>query len=334
MNQAGSVARASDAEKPADNVPSCASYTPSAVDRLFIPASVADIPEAARYCWDADVLLELSGADRIGEISARRTQFFDDLGDFVDEVTDSFFSLDSWGHAFGHRLREAVERRQTLWLGILPAHLLEKLRSFAGDPALVRVAGVPLDDGSLPVAINPIALINQWKTSEVTRRYLQRVLSGADSLRATRSAIHALREAGVAFRDRSFAIRMMVNPTFLAYLVVFVYSSLRALPVAFVPGFHGKVWVLWSIDMITAVPYTWGVLAMVAGRTFFKRVMGLIVTIVTFVSPYVYFWMHGRHYPPTVIVFVAAMIIGAIALEGFRWWRDRVVKRTLALSVS
>ncbi|MDK8299819.1 MAG: hypothetical protein QP772_02830, partial [Actinomycetaceae bacterium UMB1218B] len=92
MNQAGSVERPSDAEKPAGTMPPCASYTPSAVDRLFIPASVADIPEASRYCWDADVLLELSGADRIGEISARRTQFFDDLGDLADEVTDSFFS--------------------------------------------------------------------------------------------------------------------------------------------------------------------------------------------------------------------------------------------------
>ena len=42
----------------------------------------------------------------------------------------------------------------------------------------------------------------------------------------------------------------------LAYVVVFIYSSLRALPVAFVPGFRGQWWVLWLIDILTTVPYT------------------------------------------------------------------------------
>ena len=123
--------------------------------------------------------------------------------------------------------------------------------------------------------------------------------------------------------------RLLYNPKVLAYLVVMVYSSLRALPVVFVPGFHGNVWVLWGIDIITAIPYTWGIVEMITGRSFGRRMLGLLITLVTFVSPYVYFWANGRDYPVWVTIFVIALIVAACAVEYVRWLRDRAISAIL-----
>ena len=99
---------------------------------------------------------------------------------------------------------------------------------------------------------------------------------------------------------------------------------------AFVPGFHGQVWVLWTIDILTAIPYTWGLVEMVAGRRIRYRLLGLATTLVSFLAPYVYFWITGRDYPPWVITVVMAMIVGSAGLEALRWWRERLIVQGLA----
>ena len=103
------------------------------------------------------------------------------------------------------------------------------------------------------------------------------------------------------------------------------YSLCRALPVLWVPHFHGSIWVLWGIDIVTAIPYTWGVVTLVTGRTWRWRLAGLAVTLVTLMAPYVYFWSHGRAYPPIVDVVIGLLIAGAVLLELVRWLRDRRV---------
>ena len=66
-----------------------------------------------------------------------------------------------------------------------------------------------------------------------------------DTLRCPHRAIAALRAAGVTVMERAATVRLARNPVALAYVVVFIYSSLRALPVVFVPGFRGQWWVLY-----------------------------------------------------------------------------------------
>lgn len=300
----------------------------SPLDRFLGAGSLLDSPEAADALWDPDLLRDLSGADRVGEISARRTAFIEGLDDFAEEAGPSIWRPDSWGRALGHRLRDAVEHRCTLWLSLVSREALPRVEAFVGR-GLLKVAGPVRPDGRVPVALNPVDLVDSWSKEPERAAYLRRVLHDSESLRASRRAIDALRHAGVAIRERSRFARLMINPRFLAYLVVFVYSSLRALPVALVPGFTGRVWVLWTIDVVSAIPYTWGVLAMVAGRSLLERIAGLVVTVITFVSPYIYFWIHGKDCPPMVFAFVAAMIIGAVALEAGRWRRDRLVARVL-----
>lgn len=299
------------------------------IHRILCAGSLIDSPHLPRGPWDPTVLKNLARADRIGEISWYRVEIFDDLEAIALEGVSSLFAPNSaWGTALGHRIRDAVERRRGLWLARVSPEILPELERVFG-PGILHVAGRPDIKGAMPVALNPLELVRAWADDPTRSAYLRRALAGVDSLRAPQAMLHALRRAGVQIRERSILARLAVNPRFLAYLIVFIYSSLRALPVAFVPGFHGRVWVLWSIDVLTAIPYTWGVLAMVAGRRLVERLLGLVVTIVTFVSPYIYFWFHGKDYPIGVIVFVVGMILGAVGLEVTRWLRDRVISREL-----
>ena len=173
--------------------------------------------------------------------------------------------------------------------------------------------------------------------SEVTPAqlgFLRTVLEGTDPLRVSRHTLAALREAGVDLVPRAEIVRLLHNPRFLAYATVFIYSSLRALPATFAPGFRGNPWVLWTIDIVTAVPYTWGIIAMVAGRRRRIRFTGFLVTLITFIAPYVYFFLagddgHGNQYPGWVIMVVIGLVLATVLLEGGRWLRDVAVARGL-----
>ncbi len=301
-------------------------------ERLLTVGSLADSPEVRAASWDPDVLRDLAGADRVGEIPAGKVAFIEGLDDFAEETPESLLRPSPWGRALGHRLRDAVEHRCPLWLSIASPASFPRLSALLGEGA-VTVAGSPGADGSIPVALNPLRLVEAWSADPERIPFLRRILHDADSLRAPRAVVAALRRAGVAIRERSRLARLAIDPRFLAYFVVFVYSALRALPVALVPGFTGRVWVLWTIDVVTAIPYTWGVLAMVAGRTVLTRFLGLLVTVVTFLAPYIYFMAHGKDCPPAVLVFVGAMIVGAIGLEAARWRRDVLVARELVAAV-
>ena len=104
----------------------------------------------------------------------------------------------------------------------------------------------------------------------------------------------------------------------------------RAVPVMFVPHFRGDWRILWLIDVITAIPYTWGLIEMVAGQKLWHRIVGAATAAVTFLAPYVYFLVYGRHAPASIWVAIACIFFGGIFLEVFRYQRDRAVKKGLA----
>jgi len=135
------------------------------------------------------------------------------------------------------------------------------------DVEAPRTDGAVQGEGSVVVAVSPRRLLDEWATGTPEQiRYLRTVLEGTDPLRVSRHTLAALQEAKVDLVPRAGIVRLLHNPRFLAYATVFIYSSLRALPAVYAPGFRGNPWVLWAIDIITAVPYTWGIIAMVAGK--------------------------------------------------------------------
>ena len=257
------------------------------------------------------------------------------LADLAETTASRLRLPDGPGWRLGQALGHALEQGVRLWLCDVSAEAVPWIVRTAGE-GLVHVVSLPgpaTDDaggGTAVIAVSPLALILALADGgDASRRYLRTVLAGVDTLRCSRHAVRALRRSGVGAVQHPHARRLLRNPVALAYLAVFIYSSLRAVPVAFVPGFHGRVWILWLIDMVTAVPYTWGIVEMVAGRAIRRRLLGLATTVITFIAPYVYFWIKGRGYPPTVVVVVAAMIVGSAGIEVVRWLRSTAIVQGL-----
>ena len=315
---------------------------PAPFTRLLTARSVLDHPQARNHPLDAARIRDLAGLARCGDLSARQVAVPQVLSDLASTTAADLLAPDDVGWHLGHSLAHALEHGVRLWLCEVDRDAPERISAVLGE-GLVHVVsfepwpdgGIGSDgadgpDGTAVIAVSPLALVlSLAEHSEASREYLRTVLEGVDTLRCPHRAIAALRAAGVAVMERPATVRLARNPVALAYVVVFIYSSLRALPVAFVPGFRGQWWVLWLIDILTAVPYTWGIVEMVAGRRLRWRLLGLATTLLTFLAPYVYFWIHGRDSPPGVLAIVAAMIVGSAGLEAVRWWRDRVIVRGL-----
>lgn len=315
---------------------------PAPFTRLLTARSVLDHPQARNHPLDAARIRDLAGLARCGDLSARQVAVPQVLSDLASTTAADLLAPDDVGWHLGHSLAHALEHGVRLWLCEVDRDAPERISAVLGEDLVHVVSFEPWPDGGIGsdgtdgpdgtavIAVSPLALVlSLAERSEASREYLRAVLEGVDTLRCPHRAIAALRAAGVAVMERPATVRLARNPVALAYVVVFIYSSLRALPVAFVPGFRGQWWVLWLIDILTAVPYTWGIVEMVAGRRLRWRLVGLATTLLTFLAPYVYFWIHGRDSPPGVLAIVAAMIVGSAGLEAARWWRDRVIVRGL-----
>lgn len=310
--------------------------TPSAprplgpLGRFLAWRSLLSVPLVQRRLLDPQALLTASGAGRVGDLGAGSDVVErPELAELAHADPDSLLRPDDLGWKLGNALDHAVEQRTRLWLAQLPAADVPHLGQVLGED-LVHVVGPADAADQVVVGIHPADLVVSLSDrGEEGRSFLRQCLEGTDTMRCSRRTLAAMRRAQVAFIERTVARRAMANPVFLAYVAVFAYSSLRALPVAFVPGFTGHVWVLWTIDLLTAIPYTWGILAMVAGRRLRTRLLGLVTTVVSFMAPYVYFWTQGEGYPKGVVAAVITMILGAAALEGVRWLRDSVVTQAL-----
>jgi len=322
----------------------------SSVMNLLALRSVIELPIAQRHVLDPEILRTVAAVDRVGDLTRFNVAEVPELAR-VSEL-EELLTPDEHGWALGHALSLAVEHGQRLWLSEVTPEQLERLRTVLGE-TLVHIAslderenigfsarddtgeGGEASGSSVIVAVSPRHLLDEWATGTPEQiRYLRTVLEGTDPLRVSRHTLAALQEAKVDLVPRAGIVRLLHNPRFLAYATVFIYSSLRALPAVYAPGFRGNPWVLWTIDIITAVPYTWGIIAMVAGRRRRIRFAGFLVTLITFVAPYVYFFLagddgHGNHYPGWVVMVVIGLVLATFLLEGGRWLRDVAVAQGL-----
>ncbi|MGJ5591540.1 hypothetical protein ACSBQY_10035 [Micrococcus lylae] len=292
--------------------------------------SLTEVPLVRSVSFDPDVLVKVSGEDRIGGLRSVNVREVDVLHDLRPAQAEAVME------AVGAMLKDSLARRVCLWLAAVDSVDLPRLQELFGEALVVAGPLCPVPEQwrlrlpdaveLVPIAVNPSTLMRlKLAGTDVEQAWARRHLEGLDSARLSGADFRVLQDGGVDLLERSGLYRTLHSPVFWAYTVVMVYSLCRALPVLWVPHFHGNIWVLWGIDVVTAVPYTWGVVTLVAGRTWRWRLTGLIVTLVTLMAPYVYFWSHGRGYPPIVDAIIGVLIAGAVLLEVGRWLRDRRV---------
>ena len=293
---------------------------------LITLRSILDLEIARSYQWDAATIIAISGVDRAGDLTTRIVEV---PGSLSDIAAEGFSPHSPAGHALSHELHDAIQRRVRLWIADIPTRDLPRLRDALGAD-IIHEAGVACD-GYTPVAMSPLELLEHWASgSDEQREFMRVAMAGLDTLTTSSHATHASRAVGASIIERASFLKLCRNPKFIAYVVVLVYSMARAVPVMYVPHFRGDWRILWAIDMITAIPYTWGLIEMVAGQKLWHRIVGAATAAITFLAPYVYFLMYGRHAPPGVWTAIACIFFGGIFLEVFRYRRDRAVKKGLA----
>ncbi|WP_026461136.1 hypothetical protein [Schaalia suimastitidis] len=256
-----------------------------------------------------EAVCRAAGVTRLAELGKREVaqKSISTLSDTTALVTD---------------LRFAIESRQLLW--VIPAHeAYEREWLISTFPALA----MPLDNDQTVWGINVYKLTSRLLAQDHDMRTH---LSGVDVTSTPMKLRVLLHDHRVHTQRSSMFTRVLHDPRTWVYLAIFIYSALRALPVVWVPQFHGNVALLWTIDIVTAIPYTWGILAMLTATNTKVRILGTVTTIVTFMAPYIYFWSFGKDYPPLVIGVVTAMIVGSIAIEASRVIQDKRLQRLYA----
>ena len=263
-----------------------------------------ELPVVQSSAFDTTKLAHTAGVSRLAELGRREVR---ELTPQALLTTDVFYS----------EVRDALEHRALIWL-IGPIDT-EQLKELAG-PLFGLFVNVGAEHSETQTVFG-------LRVSDVVHQLLpdasfRAALEGMNATRTPHGLAHQIEAAGVKVFKRSLITRVLKDPRFWVYAVVFVYSSLRALPVVFVPQFHGSVLGLW------AIPYTWGILAMLTASRPLERYSGAIVALATFMAPYVYFWVHGRGYPGSVIIIVGLMIAASLATEVWRAIQNtRLVKR-------
>ncbi|MDO5746162.1 MAG: hypothetical protein Q4P66_00655 [Actinomycetaceae bacterium] len=285
-----------------------------------------------KYPIDYRIFKRVCRVQRLGELQSPhvfRAYFLErsqatSLNELITDPQSSTF-LTELSHALNTDCR--------VWIFHTDDEGYQRLQSIFGDHIIrhiERFGGRLSTLSTTPYALRPLdiaqSLFAQWdKLSHHTQKLVRHALEGVDTKYIGNRLTHILEDHQISYTHRSWLARLLRNPRFIAYVIVFLYSTLRVLPVALIEEFKGDLGLLWTIDVVTALPYTWGVLAMVTARTRFRRFLGMIVTVITFIAPYIYFWLTGDNYPPWVIAVVGALIASGILLEAFKYIHEKTL---------
>jgi hypothetical protein len=279
---------------------------------LVSPSKLADMPALAAHSLSPEHVCDAAGVQRLAELGPHNA-----LVVSVDDVVSPAARARTLRHALEDGVVilfvEAVNTAEGL-------RLTNELRGIA-----VRLDEPPETGQRALYGVNVTALLRATLAGP-EQGHLEDALRGMPAHRTPRKALALLPESMLVQRT-NWVQRTLRHPSMPVYLIVFIYSSLRVLPVALIREFHGSLLVLWAIDIITAVPYTWGVLAMLFAPKRRIRLLAALTTLVTFVGPYVYFWMHGRGYPPYVPIVIVALTLGSVLLEANRYRQEQQLRR-------
>lgn len=263
-------------------------------------------PLIANARIDSDLLCSVAGVQRLAELGPRNTRVVP-----LESLTD-----------LGRRaqaLRESLEQGTiVLFACVEQGHPAAESVSLPGSA--VRIDEEAAGEHSAVYAVSIVGLLRDCLAHD--EQATLEALSGMSTRRLHRDALALIPASAPVHREPAL-LRALLHPSLPIYAIVFVYSSLRVLSVALIREFHGSLLVLWTIDVVTAVPYTWGVLAMLFDPRRRIRLLAAATTLVTFVVPYVYFWANGRGYPPYVPIVIAALTASSVLLEANRYLQEK-----------
>lgn len=283
-----------------------------------------DVSFGENYVFTPDAVREAAGVDRLSDLRNRHIR---ELPAVENLHTPAI------RNALIYILRDSVRKREKLWLLPMAAEAYAEWVDWLDGEVIEKLGPEQEAQGQIiaPYGISPLKLVsflaNRKNPDDLD--FLRKSLHDIDGLHLTAGVYRQVVNAGVRVIERSKFVRVATTPKFIAYAVVLIYSALRALPVTFVKEFEGSLAVLWAIDLGTAIPYTWGIITMVTAKRLWLRLVGIVVTVVTFIAPYLYFGSHGNNYPLHVIAIVTVLILVTFGWETYRVKADKYVETVL-----
>jgi hypothetical protein len=279
------------------------------------------LPTAQKFSIDPEVLKKVAGVehlsdlkrDEVVEISglvSRRKEDGDKGGGDLDAVIALYSQMVATSLEKGHKLwllnvDPAFQRRLSMLLGAERVHTLGEKQKYIGPE-------------TVPIALSPAEIVRHVLSSEdpaslKIRQHFNEVFPGVNDRRIPKDICGLLKANGIETKHYPEALKMLASRKALGYAAIMGYSAFRAIPASGVDEFTGSVAALWGIDVVTAAPYTWGLMETFSGRTIPRRVIGALTAVATFIAPYAYFYKQGNVYPPGVNAAVAAFVGIAVA---------------------
>lgn len=288
--------------------------------------SMLSLPTAKLFSVDPDKIAEAAGVHRLSELSYKSVVEVSGLaarskGQIEKSVLPE---LDPVSVMYAKMLRHSVEQNHDLWLLNADPLLLRDMKHRLGDDqvAVVGERQEYMGPPTIPAAINPRRVVEDIlsNSDSENRRFIEEAFQGVDITNAPGSLRGAIKESGIPYVEGSQLKRKALDPRTLAYAAILGYSAARAVPVAAVDEFEGSVPLLWTIDVGTAIPYTWGAIETFSGNTPLSRKIGRVaaksvgITVAagTFIAPYAYFYANGRDYP----AYINAIVAGFVGVAG------------------
>lgn len=279
---------------------------------LTSPAGLVSDPRLASSELCPETIIAVAGVQRISELGPRNTRF-------VSPV------------ALRHIPSRMALLRETMEAGVRLLFIRVN-RQDSAEPLMAALPGIVhrFDKPAMPpqqVQLFGVSVIDLLKYSlSADPDGTADALRGMETQHSNREALQLI-PPEISVQRLHPVRRLLRDPRAPVYAVVGVYSALRALPVAFIREFHGSLFVFWLIDIVTAVPYTWAVLAMLFAPRRSVRALATLTALTTFAAPYVYFWLNGRDYPAYVVVVIAALTVLSVLLEIGKYQQERKLRR-------
>lgn len=300
---------------------------------------IMSLPTAQYFSVNPDTIKQVAGVARLSDLKSKDVIEVSALASIrldTESRQSGSSELDATRLLYATILRHSLDAGHRLWLLNIDPPLVKALRILIGSDNVHELGEKQAYMGSptVPVAINPqdvvqAALTDESEFGEMKRQYLLETLPGVRGTHLRKDVKQALSEHEIPYEEESRLKRVMKNRRALAYTAIMGYSSARALPVGAVEEFEGSVPLLWAIDVGTAVPYTWGLIETVTGKSPARRLAGATVAGGSFVAPYAYFWAEGNDYPWHVNAVVGGLIGTAALLEGAKMRKDYLLAEKL-----
>jgi len=298
---------------------------------------VMSLPTARYFSLDSEALKQAAGVKRLVDIKPSEVVEVSGLGSVPKaEGKPRTGDLGATKLLYASLVRDSLEHGNKLWLLNTDPLLVRSLEALVGKEQVYTLgeAREYMGPPTIPIAINPqqvvrSAFADNSEHGQMKQAYLRKALTGMDSKRLPKDITELLDNNDIAYEKQSHFKRLITDRRALAYAAILGYSSARALPVTGIQEFDGSVPLLWGIDVATALPYTWGLLETVGGKSRGRRTVGAAVAAGCFVSPYAYFWAEGEGYPPYVNAIVAGLIGTASLLEVRKMRQERKIQQYL-----